>query len=557
MVSRVTLALVVVAALVLTSVAYAPALDAGFYFDDKQNIVEAPGVHWDEWSWQNLQSLRTRVSLSSRPVANLSFALNHLVGGLHPRGWHLVNVLIHLGVGLVLGWLVVELLRDGPPRSGAAGDLPLIAATAVLLFLVHPLNTQAVTYVVQRMAALAALGCLLALVCHVRARRASTWRRATLWWTGALAAWLTALGSKETAYALPLVIVTWEWCFRREELRHLWSRLARSSVGVKATTAAAALTLAAAVLWLVGAKVGDSGFSLLERLPDRDFSGLERVLTQGRAQFLYLSLLAWPAPSRLNLEHDLLPSTGLLDPPTTVLALIACFALLVLALLLALRRPLWGFLPLAYLELHLIESGPVNLELTFEHRMYLPMAMLAALAAAGMARLGERTLTVALVATLLLSLPLAAATRARNQTWADPVAFHVDCAEKSPGKARPQYNAGTFFGKAGRHEEALPFLERAAALQPDNSEAHNQLGNALSLSGRTDDALTRYRRSVELDSRNAEAVFNLANLLDRRGRTQEAARYYRRFVEVAPPSLARHVSSARLRLRLLETAGDH
>jgi hypothetical protein len=148
--------------MLLTAIVYLPALDAGFVFDDRINIEQASGVHWTEVSPGVIGGLLDSTLIPRRVVANASFALNHLAGGLAPRGYHLVNVLIHLAVGLTLAWAAFLYLRMVFPARERQ-QLGMAAVVPVVLFLVHPLNTQAVTYVVQRMTSLAALFSLLAL----------------------------------------------------------------------------------------------------------------------------------------------------------------------------------------------------------------------------------------------------------------------------------------------------------------------------------------------------------------------------------------------------------
>lgn len=543
-------------AVAATLAAYLPALDAGFYFDDLPNIVEAPALHWTSLSLAGFEGLAAANANARRPVANLSFALNHLAGGLEPRGYHLVNLLIHLAAGAALVWVSWLLSREGsPPPRRARRALPA-AVVAASLFMVHPLDTQAVTYVVQRMSSLAALFFLLALGGYLKGRLAGRAKRRRRWLAFAAAAWLLALGCKETALLLPLVIFTYEACFHRETWRRRWRRLKSDSRRHRLSDAAAALAASGLAVGFLAAYAGGTRLSLTGRFPNRDFNGVERVLTQSRVQLFYFGLLSWPSPSRLNLDHEFTVSRGLAEPATTLPAVVFWGAAAAVALLLGARRPRWGFPLLAYMELHLLESGPLNLELVFEHRMYLPMTALAWLLAALLTDLPASGRRLATAAAALLVLPLAGATRERNLTWSDPVAFHQDCARKSPHKFRPQYNLGTVLGELGRVREALPALERAVALDPEHSEARNQLANALLLTGRPREALVQYLEAVRLDPGNVESVFNLAMLLDRQGDHDEAVIYYRRFLDLAPPRLAPHAARVRQRLRTLVESGE-
>ena len=143
----------------------------------------------------------------------------------------------------------------------------------------------------------------------------------------------------------------------------------------------------------------------------------------------------------------------------------------------------------------------------------------------------------------------------RNEVWADPEAFYRDTAQKAPGKFRPWYNLGSFLGRTGRIEEARGPLARAVELNPNHSEARNQLGNVLMLSGQPDQALEEYRAAVRI-APNVEAIYNLAMLADTQGLTEEAMEHYRRFVELAPPSLAEYIGRARSRLQQLGGGPD-
>jgi tetratricopeptide (TPR) repeat protein len=542
---------ILVAALALlgTLAAYRPALDAGFYLDDRQNVVEQTSVHWREVSLEGAQAVLLEGHLRARPLANLSFALNHRFGGLEPWGYHAVNLVIHLCVGAALAWvgfLFAVAGREETPqiRSRAVLSALLVAA----LFLLHPLNSQAVTYVVQRMTSLATLFFLLSLGTYLSARRTGAAGRVTLFALSALL-WALACGSKEIAFMLPPTLVAYEWCFHRESWR---ARLASRS-SWPALLRAWPLGVVALVGLALWADVRLYHFlervSLFEVFEGRDFSGVQRMLTETRVLFFYISLLIWPAPSRLNLDHDFTLSRGLLDPATTLLATAAWIGVAVGAALLARSRPRYGFPVLAFLLLNVIESLPVSLELAFEHRMYLPLSALTLLAAVLVcdARAPLRLASWGLMA--LLCLPLGLATHARNEVWVDTIVFHRDSAAKSPNKFRPNYNLGVELGYLGHPAEALEALEHALTLDPMSSKAHGKVATLKLTQNRVDEALEHYHLAIQYDPTNAEALHNLAHLLDMLGRFEEADPIYRSFIALAPPGMDAQVRQARQRLR--------
>lgn len=515
---------------VITVVAYYPGMSAGFYFDDEQNLLEAAALHWHEFSMANVLAALLEAHLWGRPVANLSLALNYLASGLDPAPYHWTNLVMHLGVGLALFRVIVLFQRR---HCGGQGDRK-IALLAVLLFLVHPLNIQATTYVVQRMTLLATLFALLSVGAYLSGRYhpdgGVRWR----WFAVAAACFLLAVGSKETGLAVLPLLVLYEACFNAAEWRSLYAR-AREKAGL-ALLVSAALLVAVSIGWLGWFYAGDSLY-WNSTMPSRDFSGVERVLTQGRVQVFYLSLLLWPAPSRLNLDHHFTVSRSLFDPFTTLVAIVLIAVTIVLAIRAVRSRPLLAFPVLGYWLLHAIEAGPVNLELVFEHRMYFPMTMLALLIAVNVRTVGRKSSSGTYAVMLLAAALLAVATYQRNAVWGDPMTFHRDIAAKSPGKFRPQYNLGTQLGQRGMLDEARAALEQALRIWPESSAANNQLGNVYLMENQPQRAEVFYRLAIQYDKENAEALFNLAGVLMSQGRYSEQREVLERFIEVAPPYL--------------------
>jgi Flp pilus assembly protein TadD len=197
-----------------------------------------------------------------------------------------------------------------------------------------------------------------------------------------------------------------------------------------------------------------------------------------------------------------------------------------LALYLSFKRPRVGFPLLAYFEFHALESGPVNLELVFEHRMYLPMAMLAVAAAAILDRIRRPVRAFALAGGLASVVLLAGATRARNETWSDPVALAYDIAQKSPSKARAFSNLGGAYRRAGRYEEAEAAFKRSLALAPGQWKAHFGLGSLYLVMDRPEEALTEFQEVLKVQPTNMRAAYSIGQALEDLGRIDEAFRYY-------------------------------
>jgi nitrogen fixation-related uncharacterized protein len=524
----VTAALLVIA--VITVTAYLPGMSAGFFFDDDPNFARNPAMHWTEFNMEALRGTLTGAWEKSRVVANISLAATHAFSGLDPAPYHWTNLFIHLVVGLALLWVIRTLQYHHTKDQGG----PWIALLLVLIFLVHPLNIQAVTYIVQRMTSMATLFFLLAFGCYLTGRFHVVLAKRLRWFLLSAVCLLLSIGSKEIGYLLPPLLLVYEIAFHGDEWRiKLLAWLSPKRRMMFASVIGTSSMIALIIVW----QLLDGRIFWLETVPGFDFTGYERVLTQGRVQIFYLSLLIWPATSRLNLDHDFPVSTGLLTPPTTSITLAVGLIVLLWSIRNLQSRPRVAFPVLGYLLLHSVESAPLNLDLVFEHRMYQPMTMLALLFALNVDSLPKTYLRTSYATLLAIGLLLSFATYQRNEVWSDPIDFLRDTAQKSPDKWRPQYNLGTELGRYGMLSEASSHLERAIRIKPNDSESHNQLANVYMKGNQQKSAEKHYRMAIENDETNAEALYNLSMLLGSQRRYAEQETMLELFIQHAPPYL--------------------
>jgi len=505
---------------------YANTLRVPFYFDDIQNIEENSAIHLSSLAPGALAEAITRSPCATRPVANLSFALNYYAHGDWLPGFHLVNIAVHLLAGIFLFLLLKSTLTLPAVGCGDEEALP-IAFAAALIWLVHPLQTQAVTYLVQRMAALAGMFYLLALYCYLRGRLSGAAGRGRWWFAAALVAGLLALGSKETAVTLPFFVFLYEWYFLRD-LDRGWLKRHLPLVGV-----VFALLLGAVFVYTGGHpwRVVTASYTY------QDYGVWERLLTESRVLFFYLGLLVYPAPSRLSLDHDFPLSHGLLAPATT-LAAVAGFALLVAtAVFVARRQRLFSFAILWYLGNLLLESSFVGLELIFEHRLYLPSALPVAVAALALFRLVRRRWAgLVIVAVIVLLLGFWA--RQRNETWREPLVFHRDLVRKAPAKARPHFNLGRQLLDAGRNNEAIAEFAAALALEPRLLMARYQLAVAYGRAGQLDQAIANCRAVLALVPDDFAANHTIGVFLRQKGELGAARDHLLKALALSPENPA-------------------
>lgn len=495
---------------------YANSLRAPFVFDDIPAIVENATI-------RDLGNLRLVLSppaeigssANSRPLVNLSLALNYAAGGLDPTGYHAVNILLHALAALTLFGLVRRtcLLPRVRGRLGPVA-LPFALSTA-LVWAVHPLQTETVTCAIQRTEGLVGLFYLFAVYALVRAAETGASDRARRVWAVVLfTSCLLGVLAKELMATAPVVLWLFDRTFLAGNFREAW----RQRRGLYLALLATWLPLA----WLMmsgGKRGGTVGFGL-------GMSSWDYALTQCQALILYLRLAVWPHPLVMDYGLDVVSGPGEVWPQ----------ALLLLGLLagtvVALRRwPVAGFLG-AWCFLILAPSSsvvPLISQTIAEHRMYLPLAALVTGLVAGLwTWLGRRAWLV----TGVIIVTLGVVTVARNHDYRSALAIWEDTAVKAPGSARAHNNLVSELIPAGRIDEALAHGERAVALAPADASMRVNLGTALQVAGRTPEAVAQYEEALRLDPANVDGQFNYGIILAGLRRLPEARAYFESVLRV-------------------------
>ena len=463
-------ALLLVAAVFL---AYRAGLSGPFLFDDYPNIIHHPLVGIASLDAESLlnAALSNESGPGGRPLAALSFALNYYFAGgeFDAAAFKLVNVAVHALNGLLVLLLFARLVPRLLPGAGAAtrGWLPLAIALAWTL---HPIQLTSVLYVVQRMASLSATCVLAALLLYAAGRERLRDGRG-----GGLAMVLASLplGAgvgflfKENALLFPLFAFVLEFSAWRGEAATRLGR--RALLGLHGLVVGVPAALFALVLLFRPELLAD-------RFGARPFTLVERVLTEARVLFEYVFMLLAPRPQAFSLLHDdVVLSRGLLDPPSTALA-VAGWLLLVLAAAVTWWRGA-RILPFAvgwFLAGHALESTVFPLELMHEHRNYLAGlgvlgGVLLALAALLERLRAEPRLAVSvLLALALVPLPV---TLSRAADWGDPERLVVRTVALQPDSARARLMAGQYELATGNPGLAYEQFRLAAGIAPDDLTA--------------------------------------------------------------------------------------
>lgn len=507
---------------------YAKTLPGDFIFDDRHNIRDNRHIRLTHITAKRLLDAVLESPAYRRPVANISFALNYYFHGYRVAGFHLVNILIHVANGLLLYVLISITLRTPALRasSPACRWVPFFAA---FIWLVHPIQTQSVSYIVQRMNNMATMFYILSLLFYTEARFATGNTKKAAWFCAVVVSGFLALGSKEISATLPFFIFIYEWYFF-QNLSFAWfKKRIPMMVGVMI------LLVIISLIYLGGHP--------LEKISSiyatHHLSMAQRALSQFRVVLFYISLLLWPHPSRLNLDHDFQPSHSLLDPATTLLSMTAIVVFLVLAVLTAKKQRLISFCILWYFGNLVIESSIIGLELVFEHRNYMPSMLFIFLGVL----LSYRYLKPKWLAPLLLSVVAVICafwTFERNEVWRSPVLIWKDSIKKSPQNPRPYNNLGVALAHQGHYRLAVDQYHNALQLNPQYANAHANLGHVLARQGNIVAAIDHLTTALKINPNKYEAHNNLGIALVIQGRYQQATEHFSAALTIKPDYAQAH-----------------
>lgn len=530
------------------SVAYYPSLGVPFLFDDFHNIAMNPAVQPTE-AGDFLKVFESEAS-RSRPLALFSFAVNFWFHGLDVVGYHYVNIGIHIANAILLYFLLLRLPLGAEAATGQAQDSQrrTLIFLAVLLWALNPVQTQAVTYLVQRMTSLATFFYLAGLLLFCRFRQGGISGR----WALALITACFALGmaSKEMVATLPLALVLFDFCFFHRRLsRKTWLIISAAAIGF--------VLLGLAYL---GGRMPD----FLATYPNRNFSPWQRLMTEWRMLWHYLAVFAWPHPSQLQLTYDPVISHGLLTPWTTLAGLLAIPAALAGAWILRHRYPLAAAAICFYFLAQGVESTFLNLEIAFIHRIYLPSLLLPA---ALLSMIPTRLQRQAGLACLLLIGLWSYWTVSRNVEWQHPEQFWVLEAQRGGGQARAVNNqARWLIDKQGDPNLALTIMQKALAgakTKEDRIPLLYNLALTQQKNGSPEAALLTWKQLLNEFGAIEEAMLHMGRIYLEQGEMERVERIIQRLGKnketayqaiILQANLARHQGKPQQAATLLENA---
>jgi len=443
--------IIFLSSLLLIIVIYANTLKVPFYFDDLAVISKKLKV--DNFSSKELYNVSINGLAKNRPISNLTLALNYNLSK-NPLFFHLVNISIHILCFLFVFLFIKELLTlPSVPQRYKRNSIN-IALVSSAFWALHPLQTQAVTYIVQRMTSLCTLFFLMSLYFYLRARNS---KRLYFYFLSGFS-FLFALGSKEISATLPIFIILIEWIFFRTDMKKLLIIVLITII----------ISLSASYLFMQGQLKGTVHSLLQNKYSNRDYLITERLMTQPRVIAHYISLTLFPFYTRYVLDYGFNPSRSLISPISTLFSLIFVLVTVFMAFLTLKKNTILSFCIFSFWLGHSIEGSIFNLEIAFEHRMYMPsiFLILSIIAIsfdfAGRIKIKKKYLTIF---SGVLIIYLGINTHLRNDLWRDKIKFYSHNIKKTPHNWRPYHNLGTSYATKGEYNKAIDSYFKALSIK--------------------------------------------------------------------------------------------
>ncbi len=527
---------------------YYSSLNAPFYFDDKPLIVNNTHIHADDLSVSEIVLKPLQGPARFRVVPMISFALNFYFNRLNTVGYRFVNIMLHILNCVLLFALIRNTLRCNANSSGCKAnafdekEFVQIAFLATLLWAVSPLHINSVTYIIQRMNLMAMTFSLLTLLCYLKGRgtfalsgakfadsdirgeKASTNKSAwfaTFYLLIAFVFAILAVFSKENAAILPVVIIVYELFFfkkyKKDESVGVFNKLFIPFLLCLGVVAVFLISH----LWFGKNPIAVIQYSYVER----SFTMWERLMSEARILWYYLSLLILPLPGRLQLVYDYQLSTSLFAPWATLPAILGLIGVAVATYRFASKYRLEVFCVVWFFLQSLIESSVVGLELIFEHRTYIPSAFFFLFIVLLLRRYLKNRRTVNVLIAIFAVFSIYCSFE-RNRIWSAPERFWGDNYRKSPKEARVMLNYANSLSVSGKKNQALELYCKLLKVDPSSPYVHYNCGEVLAWKKDYKNAEKYFKRALELDKHFAAAYLSLGAVCQKSGRLDEAMANY-------------------------------
>ncbi len=503
---------------------YSNSLHGPFQYDDGSDIRENMTIR-HLWPLRDVFYIPGS-GLMTRPVANLTFALNYAIGGLKPFSYHLTNLIIHICASLALLGSIRRTLSLPRLRERFSGHIPTLSLVTAALWGLHPLLTESVSYITQRYESLMGLFVLLTFYCVVRMAEAASPMK---WAAVASMSCLLAFGSKEVAVTVPILVFLFDRTFMAGSFRGAWRERRVLYLGLVVAWACFAFIQVGSA-----GKRGFAGFGL-------DTPWWRYALNQPNVILHYLRLAIWPHPLNFDYFWPLSKTWGQLVP-----GLLAIGALLGWTIWALFRRPDIAFLSVFFFFILAPTSSVMPiLDLAVEHRMYLPLVPVVVFLVFFIHEMSVkiskidnifstpiRLISISLVACALSA--FGALTYLRNLDYQNPMDLWRDAVAKAPNNPRAHHNYASTLAEAGFIEEAIRQYDISIKQAPNMPLFLTNYGILLAKLGRYSEALPLLRSAVQLDPTNYKFILNLGTLHWQKGSLDNAVACFEEAIKVNP-----------------------
>jgi tetratricopeptide (TPR) repeat protein len=522
----------------LCTAAYANTLHVPFIFDDIVSIVRNPAIR-RLWPPSGL-TVNHVGQLDGRLVVSFSLAVNYALGGYDVAGYHVFNLIVHFLNALLAFAVLRRALTSRRQADAPHKDMTWLAYAGAVLWLLHPLQTESVTYVSQRAESLMALFLLLTVYCSIRGMESPS---RAFWFDSAMVACALGMCTKEVMVVTPFLVLAYDYVFVAPSLPAALRSRRKLYVGLAASwVILAALQFAATERWK----------TYQDAVPVRPWDYLK---IQSGVIVHYLHLAAWPRGLVLDYSDwpRTLPLAKVLPEASLLLVLLALTISAIRA------RRWWGFWG-AWFFLSLAPTSsflPLPLEPATERRMYLPLLAVIAVSLGGAHHLICRLWTrlgwpdrarvwLQTGVTIVLALALGTATIQRNAQYHSAVSIWADVVAKRPASIRGHANLALALLEEGKAAESIPHFLDALRLDPNQPTVHCNLGDALVTSGAVDQGIAEFKEALRLDPNYAPARVALGNAMAKRSDVKEAFEHSQAALAAHPDDPAAHISFAQL-----------
>lgn len=466
---------------------YANSFQNEFIWDDDDSIVNNAYIkdfsYFPKYFSENLIAGSGQITNYWRPVLLISFAIDYKIFGLNPFGYHLSNTFIHILVAILGFFLIYNLSQKKF----------LLSYFASLLFLVHPLQTEAITYIAGRADPLSSVFALLTLIFYINFRKKGSKKYLAF----SLGAFLLALLTKEQSILLPALILLIEICFFTN--KNNW----RQNIKIPIYFFGISLIYFLSRISFLNFNDILGGANYLENY---NISLFGRLLTFTWVMIKYLSLLF--IPKNLHMAYEIEPITSILSP--SVFIFIAALVLVAFIIYKTWRENKlisFGYLWFIIILLPRTNIISINRPL-YEHWLYLPMLGFWLGTLALIIYLFKKfknvkwqkiSLKALIIIVIIFAAGLSYLTILRNRDWRDPITFYEKNLKYTPNSYIQKNNLGMAYAKTKKHQEAIKQYQESLEIIDFYPQVHSNLANSLLALGEFEEAEKEYQKALAID----------------------------------------------------------